>query len=224
MPNWTRLLASLTIILAAFGTAQGHFAEECLPVQVVSKAVREELEFITMDLSIPVIEGMADSALQERLNRQLEDRIMAFAAELASEAQLAAKEVERQYQAYTHFEVFGNQSTLSVAVTFYQYTGGAHGLSFIESINLDLASGRLLTLADLLPDENRREMLLKAIREQIAAAPENYFSDSLNLTTLPDEEDFYIEGDQLVVYYGLYEIAPYATGIPAFKIPLSLLD
>lgn len=231
MTNWMKLIGAITIILASFAGVRGHVAEESSPLQVMTKSVTEDLEAIRIDLWIPVIEGMADRALQESINRQLEERIMSFAAELAAEAKGAADEAKeadlphRQYQAYTRFDVYGNQETiLSVAVTFYQYTGGAHGLSFIETVNVDLGAGRLLTLTDVLPDARHREILLEAIREEIAAAKDYYFPESLNLTVLPDEGNFYIEGDMLVVYYDLYEIAPYATGMPTFKIPLSLLN
>ncbi|MGI6034993.1 MAG: DUF3298 and DUF4163 domain-containing protein [Limnochordia bacterium] len=231
MANWTKVLVPLTIILAVLGAAQGHFAGEPGVVQVITKTVREDLDSIEIDLYIPVIEGMTDKALQTKINRQLEDRIMSFSAELASEAERSAEELKetnlpfRRYQAYTRFDVYGNdKDILSLPITFYQYTGGAHGLSFIESTNIDLESGKQLTLTDFLTGADRQEILMKAIREQIAAAEEDYFPESLNLTALPNEGDFYLEGDQLVVYYDSYEIAPYATGIPAFKIPLSLLD
>ena len=41
---------------------------------------------------------------------------------------------------------------------------------------------------------------------------------------LKDEQKFYIEDDDLVIYFDLYDIAPYALGIPKFKINISTIQ
>ncbi|TET09608.1 MAG: DUF3298 domain-containing protein [Candidatus Atribacteria bacterium] len=39
---------------------------------------------------------------------------------------------------------------------------------------------------------------------------------------MSEEQPFYLIEDGIVVYFGLYEIAPYASGIRYFKIPYFL--
>ena len=36
--------------------------------------------------------------------------------------------------------------------------------------------------------------------------------------SIEDKQKFYIQDDNIVVYFDLYDIAPYAAGIPEFKI------
>ncbi|MFA7078597.1 MAG: RsiV family protein [Syntrophomonas sp.] len=38
---------------------------------------------------------------------------------------------------------------------------------------------------------------------------------------MAENQSYYIQNGVLVVYFSQYEIAPYAAGIPEFKIPLS---
>ncbi|GAG31008.1 unnamed protein product, partial [marine sediment metagenome] len=40
--------------------------------------------------------------------------------------------------------------------------------------------------------------------------------------SISEEQPFYLIEDGIVVYFGLYEIAPYTSGIRYFKIPYSL--
>ena len=129
-------------------------------MQVVSKAVREELEFITMDLSIPVIEGMADSALQEKCSiGSLKTGSWPLPPNCVGST-AGHKEVERQkYQAYLTSEVFGNQSTFSGSRHLLPiHWGRPWSVSFFSS-RASISTSRLADsshIADLLPDENRR--------------------------------------------------------------------
>ena len=42
--------------------------------------------------------------------------------------------------------------------------------------------------------------------------------------SISDNQKFYIQDDNLVIYFDLYEIAPYAAGIPEFMININKID
>jgi len=50
-----------------------------------------------------------------------------------------------------------------------------------------------------------------------------YFEGDMGFKSISDKQDFYLDGDNLVICFGQYEIAPYASGMPEFKIPLAFL-
>ena len=42
--------------------------------------------------------------------------------------------------------------------------------------------------------------------------------------SIEDKQKFYIQDDNIVVYFDLYDIAPYAAGIPEFIINVNKID
>ena len=51
-------------------------------------------------------------------------------------------------------------------------------------------------------------------------SPENYFIDVFK--GIGDNVQYYLTKDDIVIFFQLYEIAPYSAGIPEFKIPYSV--
>ena len=50
-----------------------------------------------------------------------------------------------------------------------------------------------------------------------------YLNDESGFKSTANQQSYYyIKENKLVIYFSLYEIAPYASGIPEFEIPLSL--
>ena len=50
-----------------------------------------------------------------------------------------------------------------------------------------------------------------------------YFPDATEKVMSMKKFHFFLEPDNLVIYFPLYEIAPYSSGIPQFRIPYTLL-
>jgi hypothetical protein len=107
-------------------------------------------------------------------------------------------------------------------VDYYQYTGGAHGLTERRPYNIDLASGQILALKDLFNDNyDYRTIINDQVRSQISLEPDKYFSNDLGFKGIADNQNFYLQEGFLVVYFSQYEIAPYASGIPEVKMPFA---
>ncbi len=203
------------------------------PLVITTRTVQRSTDNITVDLQIPVLSGLADTARQDELNADFAATAAAFADGLEEQADAdaefaAAEGFEfRPYDARTMFNVpYNRDGRFSLTVTYSDYTGGAHGMYARATLNLDTATGNELTLADLFPDDPD---YLRTIRDellrQITAEPDHYFPDAAeSLATIPANQSFYLQGDTVVVYFSLYEIAPYAAGMPEFVIPLPPAD
>ena len=111
-------------------------------------------------------------------------------------------------------------------------------MTFRDSYNIDLNTGRQLALKDLFKEgTDYKEIINREIERQIAADPDKFFTgEEWGFKTISDNQAFYL-GDAgtaedgvspggnvpgLVVYFDLYEIAPYVAGFPEFKIPWNL--
>ena len=190
----------------------------------------EEHEAINIDMVIPVIEGMEDKQVEKKINQLIQEYAYNFKEELqiGSEEYLkgAKKEGWRigKYQALSCYIVhYQSKNVLSVSVFYYRYTLGAHGHTLQKVYNLNLQNGEIISLPVLLKDmEDYKKIINREIKKQIKLNPQIYFDNGEIFKTISDDQTFYIIEDRIVIFFGLYEIAPYSSGIRYFKIPLSL--
>lgn len=211
-------------------------------VQITCEEKKYSGDNLEVNLKIPVITGMTDTGVQSALNalfgKSVSDEEKAITEQVEEYLEEATKSdfPLRTFQLYSDYKVTYNRNgLLSVTCEIYEYTGGAHGMTFRNSYNIDLDTGRELALKDLFKEgAGYKDIINREIERQIAADPDKYFMDvEWGFKTISDNQAFYIvdaEGSvssvdyqDLVVYFGLYEIAPYASGIPEFKIPFTLI-
>lgn len=198
-------------------------------VTVTGREIMKNEESLQVDLKIPVILGMNDNKIQEIINNRFEKEIMEFRGCIEKEAKEYAEDAKKYgwaihpYIANTDYKVTYNENNLlSITVTYYQYTGGAHGNYEQKSYNINLESGYEVPTAQFFySGENYKEVINQEIKKQISADENMYFDGEMGFKGISDDQPFYIEDGNIVVYFGLYEIAPYAAGIPEFKIPFS---
>lgn len=226
------LLCCLMVLVMVFsGCGSGGQTPVDIPepqrVEVISKVVQYSGEGLEVDLKIPVIQGMEDTALQQSINNDFEQKAMDFKKAIEDALAEAQKEpIGGDYPAPTYYAgvnynvPYNNYGLLSINVQYDSYTGGAHGMYHWETLNFDVNTGRFLQLKDLfIPGEDYQSLVLSEIHRQIELEPEIYFPDAVeNLNYLPEDQPFYMTDGYVVVYFGLYEIAPYAAGIREFKV------
>lgn len=128
--------------------------------------------------------------------------------------------IKYQYEAIYNYKIAYNKNNiLSIPLTMYEFTGGAHGLTNIKSFNYDLVKEKELKLEDLFKaNSNYKEVMNNHIKEEISKQPENYFQGQDGFSSIKDNQDFYISDEGIVIYFSLYDIAPYSSGIPMFTI------
>lgn len=131
-----------------------------------------------------------------------------------------------KYELFSKFFVtLERDDLLSFYIDYYQFTGGAHGLTTRRAYTLDVKNGNKLKIKNLFKNGyDYKSFIDKEIKKQVDANKEKYFQGLEGFNGINDEVKFYINGDNLVIYYGQYEIAPYASGIPEFNIPIQKFD
>lgn len=121
-----------------------------------------------------------------------------------------------------YYEVKNNQrDVLSFTFSNYAYAyQAAHGMTYINSLTYDLQKEKACELKDLfIPNSNYIERISQLIREQINQRDTPVINE---FTMIAPNQDFYIADKTLVIYFQLYELAPYAFGFPMF--PISVYD
>lgn len=169
-----------------------------------------------IQIHYPAVTGLSNPGVQQHINQT----IMAQLNQLLTEWSFYEPTlVEMQ----SWFEVKTNQrGILSISLYVYSFTGGAHGMTVIDTLTFDAATGKSYTLDELFkPDSNYQDVLLDMIKSQVKERDIPVINEPI---VLPGNENFYIADKSLVIYYQLYDLAPYVFGIPYFPISVYALS
>lgn len=198
-------------------------------ISVVERKVNKSSPYYRESISFPVIKGGKNKIKIRKINDLLYNDILLNALK---DEKIAKKEFGDEnkvkptfaYEVNSKFSVAKNDDKiLSLYNDFYEYLGGAHGNTIRTSYTIDKNNENLITLKDLfVPQYNYSELINKEIAKKLDENPENYFYNGSNYKGIDKSVGFYIKDNTLIIYYPLYEIAPYVAGIPEFEIPLDL--
>jgi hypothetical protein len=151
-------------------------------------------------------------SLQQAINQDIIMKTQQLIDQQAEEAPSSLVEM------IGYYEVKNNQrDVLSFTFSNYAYHyQAAHGMTYINSLTYDLQKQQACTLEDLFqPNSHYAERLSQLIREQISQRDIPVINE---FTQIAPNQGYYIADKSLVIYFQLYELAPYAFGFPMFPI------
>jgi hypothetical protein len=160
----------------------------------------------------PQIEGMKNRRAQQNTNNKL--KVLSQIKNVPANVQL-----EASYTGDFSVEFF-KKNLLVLELDAYDFPfGAAHGMPSRVYPHIDLVSGSFYDLKDLFkPNSNYVKVLSDIIGNQIKTdAQYNYVFPDTYKGIKPDQP-FYVDENNLYIYFTPYEIAPYAAGFPTFKI------
>ena len=107
---------------------------------------------------------------------------------------------------------------LSVKFNVYTFRWhAANGLDVQKSITVNLETGKVYQLNNLFkPNSGYRRVLTKLIQKQIEEKEIPLLEE---IKSIPDNQEFYMTKDALVIYFQEIEYTPHYIGIPEFAIP-----
>jgi len=199
-------------------------------ITITDLVIKEDYEALNVDMVFPLVQGIKDKRVEERINQTIQKDVLNFKEmwQTESEKYLQGAKEEgweiRKYEAFSYYIVhYQKDDLLSLSVFYYRYTLGAHGHTLQRAYNFNLESGEEILLSDILKEkEGYVDIINQEIKRKINLNPQEYFTEWSVFQSISEEQPFYLIEDGIVVYFGLYEIAPYAFGIRYFKIPYSL--
>lgn len=161
--------------------------------------------------------------IEKNINEKIKNDIMKayYSVEKDAKSYLSntPKEYIKPFIYNVNFDVKKNSDNmLSILIKYYQESGGAHGFYENKSYNIYIEDGKILSLRDLFKESSDYvKVINEIIREKIKESQDGAYS----FKSISNNQKFYIEDDKLVIYFDLYEIAPFAAGIPEFKIDIN---
>lgn len=113
---------------------------------------------------------------------------------------------------------YNKNDILSIAETGYQYTGGAHGITWRSSKTIYLPTGHVYNLGEIFKAGFDYQTFLNTkIKEQLKARG---WEGHASFEGVNKDTSYFITEEGLVIYYQPYEIAAYVFGMPEFFIPI----
>ena len=121
------------------------------------------------------------------------------------------------------FEIKTNErGVLSLSLTVYSFTGGAHGLTIVKSLTFDVSTGKQNTLKDLFKQNSE---YVKVLSEIVAKKIVEWDVPLLvEFRAIRPDQDFYIADHSIVIYFQVYEYTPYVYGFPYFPIAIKDIE
>lgn len=181
-----------------------------LPVSIEVMTIRKPNIFI----QYPQLVGLTNSQAQRKINQQI-----VLTIEQMMKIQAKFQQASR-HEVTGHFEIKTNERGIfCVQMSNYAISQpAAHGYTVLKSLTFSLKTGTAYELRDLfLPDENYVFVLSKLVQEQIK-------SRSIPLIhpfqSIQPNQDYYLADKSLVIYFPLFELAPYYYGFPMFPISI----
>ena len=143
----------------------------------------------------------------------------------AKEEGFEPRDIDYEYIIETEVHYGNNRDIIGHFIKTYQYTGGAHGGTFITCRNLRLEDGSVVTLDNYFKPDYEK-VLLPVLEKKLLEYAEcssrdeldehGYFSNE----PLFVSENFEIRKDTIDFIYNQYDIAPYSTGITTLMVPI----
>lgn len=195
-----------------------------------TQTLTENNKDINSIINIPIV-MTKDTNIEKNINYKIRNDIMEFYNRSKNEAKEYNKnfpENPNKFVANADFYIKKNSDNmLSILLNYYKYSGGAHGYYEYKSYNIDMRNGKFLELKDMFKsNSDYKKVIDNEIRRQIEAKAKSdpQYEGIYQFEGIKDNQKFYIQDDNLMIYFDLYEIAPYAAGIPEFPINISTIN
>ena len=228
---WFLVVLMLLISIGSYPQAMlktSELNEDNSNVNIVDKIYKSKNNYLDINVVVPQINGISNKKQEDIVN----DKVIKWTENWINEVKQIADEYFKDkpsplmpYQLYARYKVTNNSDIISFYIDYYQFSGGAHGITNRIAYNIEKSSGNEMQLKDIFKDNyNYKDIINKEISRQISKDPDRYFTGKDGFNGIGDNQNFYIKNNKVVIYFGLYEIAPYASGISEFIISNNLFE
>ncbi len=175
------------------------------------------------ELKYPQVHHLGNAAFEKKINQELKTYIEQSYQEYLKNKKAGEQQgFKTEYQ--TTFSVkFNAADKLSIQTLNYIYSGGAHGLTSVQSFNYDLKTQKRVTLNQILNTKTKVSKTRDYLCRYIKKHDELFFPDvkkediALNKDTM-----FYFTNNGIAIVFGQYDLGPYVAGIRDVQVPATI--
>lgn len=169
----------------------------------------------TTDILYPMVIGLNNPAAQRKINEEIYNLMLEITSEL--------RHPELTTYITGSYEIKANERNfLSLTLGQLGDFGGAHPMTIVRALNMDISTGKVYKLEELFkPDSDYVERISEIISQEIKERDIPILEKFKSIRT---DQDFFIVDNNLIIFFQLYEISPYVVGFPYFSIPIYKLQ
>ncbi len=212
------------------------------PEVLAPKVIEEHGQYYDIEVTYPAetplkaaLSVEADAEAVSVMEDFVEESVREFKAQgnfenlTAEDIQIMGLSEDRKESITITYEEKSGDHTISYAYTLYVDTLGAHPNTFYRTFTFDLTTGAELEIADLFVPRAAYLTRLSAISRFELAKSLGEFANIEYIAqgTTPEAlnfQNYAIDGDELVLLFPPYQVAPYAAGSQEVSIPLKQLE
>lgn len=211
-------------------------------VEPAPEVITEEGAYYEITAELPSLTPLlepANQAVVSTLRTFSTDRIAEFkrngdfANITPGDAQFIGLGDGRKYVLGLEYELYTSSQTISYLYTIYEDTLGAHPNAYFRTFTFNAGTGTAISLSDLfiensnyltwLSERTRRDIPL-IIQQRSGYMPDTEYLKSGTEPNPESFQNFYLEGNTLVLAFPPYQVGPYALGSVFMPIPLSDME
>lgn len=190
-----------------------------------------------IDATYPVIEGK--EAFNNKSKAVVDDELSTFRAECL-DTEKAKKQASPEQNPETSCELLISYRTgmisekqASIVFNIYRFTGGAHGMTILKSLNMDLSTGSEMKLGDLFPSNpiypaNVSERSILDLTRQIKERTEDVNGTHIDNDWIrqgaganeTNFKNFIFDRKDLTIFFEQYQVAPGYIGQLEVTMPM----
>ncbi|EDP71055.1 hypothetical protein FBALC1_01187 [Flavobacteriales bacterium ALC-1] len=196
------------------------------------------------DITVTYDKAIENNQLSKTINFNVEKAIIATLSDAAKKTNLEAvlQDFNSEYLNFKndipeakepiwelHIETektYQSEAIITIAISTYEFKGGAHGNDKIQFLNLDAKTGNILNQNDIIDNLAEFKKLAQThFIKSLETEEDNLKMEDLFFGKpfqLPENIGFSEEG--LVMLYNVYEIASFDQGYTEFAIPFDELE
>lgn len=210
MHNFVKIAALFLLSLCVLASCS-----EGVRIESVDKSYSTDTIFA--DAKIPQISGLSSKSLEESVNEEFEDVICELLEDFSESAK---KTGDSSTFEVTTTEHYNKNGFLSVVAQIDSCAGSTHKSSQRITKNIDTRLSCELSISDLFEGDGYIDMINARLGEAVEKNPEQY-TGLWEKPKLAQNQSFYINGSNLVLYYPPYELSYYERGFVEIPLPLS---
>ncbi len=173
---------------------------------------------VTYLIYYPQVRGVSPYNIEILINSKLRD---------LSDLEKINEDDVLDYDRYGNFNVLFFEKDLFIPdINIYNYPfGAAHGLTSRKTPNINLKTGEFYKLSDLFKGSIYwTHYIDEIIKTMIKTDPQYEYVYPDGFKGISQNQDFYVDKENLYIYFTPYDIAPYSAGFVTFKIPFKDID
>ncbi|MBK7377513.1 MAG: DUF3298 and DUF4163 domain-containing protein [Ignavibacteriales bacterium] len=229
MSNFWKLkiffLQCINLIIIFASALQANIEDDSDSTKFVlhSYQMASEDSMCMIEINYPELLSLKDKFMQDTLNRFLKNE---FIHEDEIDISDCDPDIGSTLEINCYVE-FNSSDLISIVQYFYTFNGGAHGYYGHDGYNLDLNSGKLLVLTDIIDSKMLDELTSISEKKMIEEFEVERFTDigvfeeKLKISA---EQDFYLTNNALVIEFDPYEIGPYVMGDVEILLPWNEIE